>query len=167
MTIRARGPAKPPFAGIPCDVAGAPAERTNLMEHAIITYSGPGNVGFNNGQQPSQILTIRPVNKDQEIQRIKSFAESLGRDSYTGPWLLSQIPGIEADIRSDLAPMNSYQEDRAFRQLLCDQARETAVGIKAEATRERDRILAEASRLVKSERDQLATLCRNILAKIT
>lgn len=107
------------------------------------------------------------MTKDQEIQRIKAFAESLGPDSYTGPWLLSQIPGIEADIRSDVRPMNSYQEDRAFRQSLCDQARETATGIKTEATRERDRILADASRMVKAERDQLATLCRNILAKIT
>jgi len=106
------------------------------------------------------------ITKSEEIAAIKQLAEKLGPDSYCGPWLLSQLPGIEADIRSDIRPMHSYAEDRAFRQELCDQARETATQIKAEAIRERDRILADASRMVKGERDALIRLLQQTLSKL-
>lgn len=42
------------------------------------------------------------MSKAKELVALSNFAASLGKESYTGGWLLEQLPYIEAAIRSDV-----------------------------------------------------------------
>lgn len=55
------------------------------------------------------------MTKQQEIEALQQLATALGPDSYVGPWLLSALPDIEADIKSDLPPAISWQESQKLR----------------------------------------------------
>jgi hypothetical protein len=55
----------------------------------------------------------KTMDKQTEIHLLRTCAETLGPDSYCGPWLMDQIPQIESDIRSDLFPTMTYAETRA------------------------------------------------------
>ncbi len=84
--------------------------------------------------------------KSEEIQILTAAADSLGSGSYCGAWLREQIPFIESDIRSDFAPgilASASIQDCARR---CAEMR-------ADATRERDKIISDA----RKEADQIRT----------
>jgi len=77
------------------------------------------------------------MNKSDEIQILADCADKLGSDSYCGQWLRDQIPFIESDLRSDIAPgilASASIKDCAHR---CNQMR-------YEAMRERDKIILGA-----------------------
>ena len=44
------------------------------------------------------------MTKREEIEALKEFAERLGEDSYTGPWLKEQLPAIFTAILDDTRP---------------------------------------------------------------
>lgn len=45
-----------------------------------------------------------PTTKSEEIAILRAAAESLGADSYCGPWLLDVLPEILREMRSDNPP---------------------------------------------------------------
>lgn len=44
------------------------------------------------------------MNKAQEIEYLQKVVSTLGRDSYSGPWLADQLPCIIAAITDDVNP---------------------------------------------------------------
>lgn len=95
------------------------------------------------------------MDKQTEIKILKEAAAKLGPDSYCGPWLESQIPFIERDIRADIMPETDW--DKAV-----SAARAEAERIIAEAKAEAERIKKEASDYQDKIIGQVIDLARKI-----
>jgi len=103
------------------------------------------------------------MNKATEIHLLRTCAETLGPDSYCGPWLLDQIPQIEAEIRSDLLPMVSYADARRGQEQTRLAAKADCELMLAEAKAEAERIRANAERFDRETRARLSREIQKIL----
>lgn len=97
------------------------------------------------------------MTKHDEIQALMELAHKLGSDSYCGPWLESQIPFIEHDMRCDILPTSSWIETRRLHDGMLNTAREQAEHI-IKAAKE------EAGKIIEYNRKQ-ADLIRNTLRR--
>jgi hypothetical protein len=95
------------------------------------------------------------MTKQNEIETLLACAKTLGGDSYCGPWLLDQIPQIEAEIRSDLLPMVSYSESRLAQDQMREQVKADCDRMFANAKKEAEQIIARAETHAKTVRDNL------------
>ena len=100
--------------------------------------------------------------KAQEIDALRDLAHKLGPDSYTGPWLLDNLPAIEADMRSDLPPAPRWSEVRSLHATAIADAKH----IRAEAERERQRIIDGARADARQIRALVAADLRKALSTI-
>ena len=73
------------------------------------------------------------MTKQQEIEKIRQFANELGENSYCGNWLLDQIPRIEYDMKCDLVPQMTWEETRNLEQSTLRLASEQAQRITEQA----------------------------------
>lgn len=96
------------------------------------------------------------MTKQQELDILKSTIQQLGPDSYIGPWLAEQLPGIERDIRSDIQPLVTWADCREQTAAELAAAREIAAEIRKVATEELTRACQEA----RSHRDQTIAFYR-------
>ena len=111
------------------------------------------------------------MNKSEEIQILTAAADSLGPDSYCGSWLRDQIPFIESDIRSDIAPgilASASIKDCAHR---CNQMLREAFDEKerilAHARKEADEMRERTIRFNELQREELKRTLRAILERIS
>ena len=77
------------------------------------------------------------MSKNEEIQILADCADKLGSESYCGSWLRDQIPFIESDLRSDIAPGILASAS------ISDCTRRCAE-MRAKAIEERDKIILDA-----------------------
>lgn len=102
------------------------------------------------------------MTKQQELDILKSTIQQLGPDSYIGPWLAEQLPGIERDIRSDIQPLVTWADCRERSAAELATAEEIATTIRKIATEELTRARQEA----RSHRDQTITFYRQRLRSL-
>lgn len=108
--------------------------------------------------------------KSEEIQILAAAADQLGSDSYCGAWLREQIPFIESDIRSDIEPgvlASASIQDCARRcaEMRADAMRERDK-ILSDARKEADQIRAQAVRFSELQREELKRTLKAILSRI-
>lgn len=102
------------------------------------------------------------MTKQQELDILKETITRLGPDSYIGPWLAEQLPGIERDIRSDIQPLITWADCREQTAAELAAAREIATETRKTATNE----LTRARQQAKSYRDQTIAFYRNQLRSL-
>jgi cell division septum initiation protein DivIVA len=95
------------------------------------------------------------MTKQNELDTLLACAKTLGADSYCGPWLLDQIPAIEADIRSDILPNQSWTETRRLHDEMLADARRKAAEIIEVAEEKAKRLATQAETHAKTVRDNL------------
>ena len=88
------------------------------------------------------------MTKQDEICLLTTCAETLGPDSYCGPWLKDQIQFIERDIRSDMFPQMTWAETRKFEQDTINLAKEQAERIVKDAEEQAARIKKDSEKYV-------------------
>jgi hypothetical protein len=96
------------------------------------------------------------MTKHDEIQALIELAHKLGSQSYCGPWLDSQIPFIERDIRCDIMPTPSWVETRRLHDGMLNTAREQAGYILKDAKEKADKIMRDAEKQAENTRRMLA-----------
>lgn len=111
------------------------------------------------------------MNKSYETQILSDCADKLGSDSYCGSWLRDQIPFIESDLRSDIAPgilASASIKDCANR---CNQMLREAFDEKerilAHARKEADEMRERTIRFNELQREELKRTLRAILERIS
>jgi hypothetical protein len=90
------------------------------------------------------------MHKQQEIDALTAFTESLSHDSYLRPWLEDVLPQVRADIRNDFPVSPSLAITRYECRKLTEAANIQAQGILAKAVRE----TAELERNAMAERQR-------------
>ena len=96
--------------------------------------------------------------KAQELDALRALAQELGPQSYIGPWILDNLPGIEADIKADLPPVVTWSDLRGLHTAAMADAKQ----IREEAERERQRILDAARADARQVRDSVAADIRKL-----
>jgi cell division septum initiation protein DivIVA len=96
------------------------------------------------------------MTKNDEIETLRKTAEKLGANSYCGPWLESQIPFIEHDMRCDIMPNASWSETRRLHDGMLNTAREQANYIIKDANEKAGKIMGDAQKFCEKERRALA-----------
>jgi len=96
------------------------------------------------------------MTKHDEIQGIMELAHKLGSNSYCGPWLESQIPFIEHDMRCDIMPTPSWSETRRLHDGMLATAREHAENIVKAANEKAAGIIKDAEKQAENTRKALA-----------
>jgi hypothetical protein len=81
------------------------------------------------------------MDNQKELTVLQKTAEELGPDSYCGPWLLSILPQIVADMLDGLPPTPTMQASRELSISLLVNARFEAEQIVAKAKAEAAQIL--------------------------
>lgn len=104
--------------------------------------------------------------KSQEIDALRQLAQSLGPNSYCGPWLLANLPRIEADIRSDFPPCPSWEGSRRDAQEILAEAKREADQILVRARKQSDDLIARTSATLAAERGRLRELLQQALNRI-
>ena len=84
------------------------------------------------------------------------LSHKLGANSYCGPWLESQIPYIEHDIRCDILPTSSWSETRRLHDVMLDTAKQQAEYLLKAATEKADKIVRDAETRAENTRRTLA-----------
>ena len=96
------------------------------------------------------------MTKHDEIQALMELAHKLGSNSYCGPWLDSQIPFIEHDIRCDIMPTNTWSETRRLHDGMLETAKQQAEYLLKAATEKADKIMRDAEKQAENTRKTLA-----------
>lgn len=98
------------------------------------------------------------MTKAQELDALRALALELGPQSYIGPWILDNLPGIEADIKADLPPVMSWSDQRGLHAAAMADAKQ----IRAAAEQDRQRILDSARADARQIRDSVASDIRKL-----
>lgn len=93
------------------------------------------------------------MTKDQEIETLNAFIQTLPQDSYLRPWLEYALPDITQDIRNDVFPTATPSEARRQSMEILALAKKDAAETLASAQREADRLAKQASETIESARD--------------
>jgi hypothetical protein len=96
------------------------------------------------------------MTKQDEIYLLTTCAETLGPDSYCGPWLKDQIPFIEHDIRCDMFPNASWSDTRRLHDGMIATEKEHVEYIVKAATEKADGIIKDAEKRAENTRRMLA-----------
>lgn len=96
------------------------------------------------------------MTKHDEIQALMELAHKLSANSYCGPWLESQIPFIEHDMRCDIMPTASWSETRRLHDGMLDTAKQQADYLLKAATEKADKIVRDTQMLSENTRRTLA-----------
>ena len=96
------------------------------------------------------------MTKQDEIYLLTTCAETLGPDSYCGPWLKDQIPFIEHDIRCDMFPNASWSDTRRLHDGMLATAKEQADYLLKAANERADGIIKDAEKRAENTRRMLA-----------
>ena len=91
-----------------------------------------------------------------EIQALMELAHKLGSNSYCGPWLDSQIPFIEHDMRCDIMPTNTWSETRRLHDGMLNTAKQQSEYLLKAATEKADKIVRDAETRAENTRKTLA-----------
>ena len=92
---------------------------------------------------PFPLCSINMTKKD-EIYLLTTCAETLGPDSYCGPWLKDQIPFIEHDMGRDILPTSSWSETRRLHDGVLNTAKQQAEYLLRSATEKSEKIVRDA-----------------------
>jgi hypothetical protein len=60
------------------------------------------------------------ITKTDELTALRQLIDTLGPESYLGPWLADAFDHLAADIRADMAPLNPADQYRAATQWRLD-----------------------------------------------
>jgi hypothetical protein len=96
------------------------------------------------------------MTKHDEIQALLELAHKLGENSYCGPWLESQIPFIEHDMRCDILPTSSWSETRRLHDGMLETAKQQAEYLLKAATEKADKTVRDAETRAENTRRMLA-----------
>lgn len=96
------------------------------------------------------------MTKQTEIHLLNTLADTLGEDSYCGPWLRDQIPFVEHDIRCDILPNASWSDTRRLHDGMLDTAKQQADYLLKAATEKADKIVRDAEKQAENTRRTLA-----------
>jgi hypothetical protein len=95
------------------------------------------------------------MTKNDEIQALMELAHKLGENSYCGPWLESQIPFIEHDMRCDIIPTASWSETRQLHDSTITLAKDQAERIIRAAKKDAEEITTRAKERLDLTRETL------------
>ena len=104
--------------------------------------------------------------KQEEIDALTAFTESLPRDSYLRPWLEDVLPQVRADIRNDFPVSPCMTITRHECRKLVEGANIEAKGIIANAVREAAELERKASAERQHWRDHFASELQTCLKKL-
>src|ERR1035437_4421107 len=95
------------------------------------------------------------MTKQQELDALKKFTESIPQDSYLRPWLEEVFLSVHEDIKNDfpLSPTIKDTRERCGQLLL--KAEGEAQGIITQAERAAEKLYAEAKRKSESVHGQI------------
>jgi hypothetical protein len=96
------------------------------------------------------------MTKQDEIYLLTTCAETLGLDSYCGPWLKDQIPFVEHDIRCDIIPNSSWSDTRRLHDGILNAAKQQCEYLLKAATEKADKIMRDAEKQAENTRKTLA-----------
>ena len=85
--------------------------------------------------------------KQQELDALRALAQELGPQSYLGPWILDNLPGIEADMRADLPPVVTWSDLRGLHAAAIEDAKKYRKATEQERQRVLDAALEDARRI--------------------
>jgi hypothetical protein len=63
---------------------------------------------------------MQTITKTDELAALRQLIDTLGPDSYLGPWLADAFDHLAADIRADIPPLNPADQYRAATQWRLD-----------------------------------------------
>lgn len=93
------------------------------------------------------------MTKDQEIETLNAFIQTLPQDSYLRPWLEYVLPEITQDITNDIYPTVTPSEAMRQSVEILTLAVKDAEETRASAQREANRLAKQASETIESARD--------------
>ena len=96
------------------------------------------------------------MTKSTEIHLLNTLADTLGEDSYCGPWLKNEIPFLERDMKGDIPPTSSWKETRRLHDGMLATAKEHAENIVKTANEKAGKIICAAEKLADNTRRSLA-----------
>lgn len=82
------------------------------------------------------------ITKSSELAALAALADTLGPDSYIGPWIREILPFVEQDLRSDIRPAYTLADARARTAKIEQDAKDRASQIIVAAERDAERIQA-------------------------
>ena len=101
------------------------------------------------------------MTKQQELDALRRFTESIPHDSYLRPWLEEIMPQIEADIRNDFPVAPTIEGARQRCSTMIGEANSQVVDILARASQQAKDIEAEARTEADSIRGRIAEVIRS------
>jgi len=105
------------------------------------------------------------MTKTQELSILRTAADTLGNDSYCGPWLRERLTEIEASIAADILPAMTLADARQTAAKLVSDAKEEAAEIVRYAQRDAENRVTSANvRATKRENDSRRSVERAIAA---
>lgn len=93
------------------------------------------------------------MTKDQEIETLNAFIQSLPQDSYLRPWLEYVLPEITQDITNDIYPTATPSEARKQAMQILTLAKKDAADMRASAQKDADKLAKQASETIESARN--------------
>ena len=93
------------------------------------------------------------MTKNQEIETLSAFIQSLPQDSYLRPWLEYALPDITQDIRNDIYPTATPSEARKQAMQILALAKKDAAETRASAQKDADKLAKQASETIESARN--------------
>lgn len=107
------------------------------------------------------------MTKQQEIDALKNFIQSLPHDSYLRPWLTDILPGIERDIAGDILPFISPQDlrEEAIRQR--EEHKAQLAALHTERERQQENTRTESERIIsdaKKRAEEIENTARRTLS---
>ena len=99
------------------------------------------------------------MTKADELALLRETMKRLGPDSYCGPWLESELPAIEADMRNDFPVAASISSARAE----CDRILAAANAKAADIMAAAERAARTQDRQLSAERERAAMTLRNAI----
>ena len=93
------------------------------------------------------------MTKQQEIDTLSAFIQSLPQDSYLRPWLEYALPDVTQDIKNDIFPTATPSEARRQAMEILTLAKKEAAETKANAQREADKLAKQASETIENARN--------------
>jgi len=106
------------------------------------------------------------MTKNQEIQALEAFIQSLPADSYLHPWLTDILPDIQREIACDYIPAISPATIRAEFAKHRAEMLQLMEAIRAEVERSREEMAEERKRIIAEAQKRAEEIERNTKTKL-
>jgi hypothetical protein len=106
------------------------------------------------------------MSKADEIGMLRAFVASLPPGSYLGPWLLSVLPEIEADMKGDIFPSVTPEDTRKRCDAIEKQAAEVAARVIEKGKREAAALVAAADQAGREKVARVRERCASLVRAI-